>query len=112
MLSAQGRDPSAARKSVGRLAITRAEQILSLAWNPVRDAFGRIRGSLVLSNRLLRTAVPYVPKVVSCPPTSRPPSALHQSPLQCQKLTFRLPFAFLPRDPGPIVTISKASKSS
>src|SRR5262249_20073278 len=92
MRSAQGRDPSAARKSVGRLAITRAEQILSLAWNPIRDAFGWIRGSLELCNGLLRTAaVPYSPKVVSCTQASRPPPALHQSALQCQKLTFRLP---------------------
>src|ERR1700756_2790660 len=36
MLSAQGRDPPAARESVGRLAVTGAEQIFSLAWNPVR----------------------------------------------------------------------------
>jgi hypothetical protein len=40
MLSAQGRNPSAARESVGRLAITGAEQIFSLAWNPVK---GRLR---------------------------------------------------------------------
>jgi hypothetical protein len=36
MLSAQSRDPLAARESVGRLAVTTAEQIFSLAWRPVR----------------------------------------------------------------------------
>src|SRR6516162_52552 len=36
MLSAQGRGPSPARKRVGWLAVTNAEQVLSLAWNPVK----------------------------------------------------------------------------
>jgi hypothetical protein len=86
MLSAQCRDPSAAREGVGRLAITGAEQIFSLAWNPVRGASDWIRGSLELSDGLLRTAaVLYLPKVVSCTPASRPPPGLHQSALQCHK---------------------------
>ena len=73
------------REGVGRLAITGAEQIFSLAWNSVRGASDWIRGSLELSDGLLRTAaVLYLPKVVSCTPASRPPPALHQSALQCQ----------------------------
>src|SRR5215831_2122523 len=88
MLSAQGRDPLTARESADRLAVTGAEQIFSLAWNPVKRRLRLICGSLELGDGLLRTpTVLYLPKVVSCTPASRPLAALHQSALQCQQET-------------------------
>src|SRR5215472_1944940 len=82
MLSAQGRDPSAARESVGRLAVTTTEQIFSFAWNSVKERLRLICGSLELSDGPLRTSVDlYLPRIVSFTPASRLPAALHQSAL-------------------------------
>src|SRR5215472_16828330 len=89
MLSAQGRDPSAARESVGRLAVTTAEQVFSVAWNPVKERLRLICGSLEPGDDPLRTAaILYLPQSVCWTPASRPAATLLQSALQCQFRTF------------------------
>src|SRR5215472_11987980 len=88
MLSAQGRDPSAARESVGRLAVTGAEQIFSLAWNSVRERPRLICGSLELSDSPLRTAA-----VLTCPRSSAAPQQRWRSPsLDARHLYPETPF--------------------
>jgi hypothetical protein len=53
MLSAEDRDPSAAREGVGRVAVAGTEQIFSLPWNPVIELSRRGRD---LQKRLRRGA--------------------------------------------------------
>src|SRR3954452_11207751 len=73
MLSARSRDPPAARESVDQLAVTAAEQIFSLAWNPVTATPTDPR-IVRVSDCPLRTAAGlYLPKLVSSTPASRPP---------------------------------------
>ena len=66
----------------GRLAVTTAEQIFSVAWNPVKERLRLICGSLELSDGPLRAAADlYLSRIVRFTPASRLPAALHQSAL-------------------------------
>jgi hypothetical protein len=98
-----------ARESVGRLAVTTAEQIFSLAWEPGKERLQLRCGSLELSNGPLRTAaVLYLPSASAAPQQAITPcvtSIGSSVPVAYLAVVIRKPY------PRPVLRFPSATRS-